>query len=93
MAFEEKVTKVYLPLSLPQTGPLLKSSEVESHSEGNIKITFCDSSFCVYIRDSRYVSTGSSGIRHSPQEENNKDSNIGIIGYQPVAEPKDRIPK
>ena len=64
-------------ISLPETGPLLNRREVESHSEEH-RDSSSDSSSCVY-RDHRYVSE-SSGIHRSPQEENNKDSNIGFIG-------------
>ena len=49
-AFEKEVTKVYLYLSHPQTGPLLKSSEVETYSEEDIRIKLHGSSFCVYLK-------------------------------------------
>ena len=43
-------------------------------------------------RDQRYV-LRIVGNTCSPQEENNEDSDIGFIGYQPVAEPQGRFPK
>ena len=44
-AFEKEVTKVYLYLSHPQTGPLLKSSEVGTGGGEGIRIRLQGSSF------------------------------------------------